>query len=84
MNVSIFWDNTPVIWCTSTDFSEKPDDFIFRVKYTKMKEEISFETLIKLYSIHRLISLNFLLINFSLFLPAQNYMTMSNLKLTES
>jgi hypothetical protein len=49
-----------------------------------MKEEISFETFIKLYSIHELISLNFLLINFSLFLQAQNYMTMNNLKLTES
>jgi len=43
-----------------------------------MKEKISFETFMKLYSIHRLISLNLLLINFSLFVQAQNYMTMRN------
>jgi hypothetical protein len=67
MKISIFWDNTPVIWCTSTDFSEKPDNSIFGVKYIKMKEEISFETFIKLYSIHGLISLNLLLKNFSFF-----------------
>jgi len=57
MKISILWDNTPVIWRTSTDFPEKPDDSMFRVKYVNMKEEISFETFIKLYSIHRLISL---------------------------
>jgi hypothetical protein len=50
----------------------------------KMKEEISFETLIKFYSVHGLISLNLFLINFFLFLQIQSYMTMSYLKLTES